>query len=164
MIVISVRDNGNGIPDTIKEKIMQPFFTTKPTGEGTGLGLSTSMAIIKSHGGFCNVYSELGKGTRFTIYLPAGVATTPENPPGKSMALPRGNGETVLVVDDEEPLPLNRLDPHLLGEKGVLEVGRVVDPRRQQDDRRRAARCRPRREAARVLQQLAAAPVDGRHP
>ncbi len=68
--LITVEDNGNGIPQAIVDKIFQPFFTTKPTGQGTGLGLSLSYDIIKAHGGTLNVESEEGKGTRFTINLP----------------------------------------------------------------------------------------------
>jgi signal transduction histidine kinase len=69
-IQISVTDNGHGIPSEIADKIFQPFFTTKPTGEGTGLGLSLSYDIIKAHGGEISVESEGGKGTEFIITLP----------------------------------------------------------------------------------------------
>ncbi|MBS1525724.1 MAG: tetratricopeptide repeat protein [Bacteroidetes bacterium] len=69
-ILISVKDNGNGIPDPIKDKIMQPFFTTKPTGEGTGLGLSLSYDIVKVHGGEITVESQEGVGTDFKVLLP----------------------------------------------------------------------------------------------
>jgi signal transduction histidine kinase len=70
-IEIRVNDNGNGIPDTVKDKIFQPFFTTKPTGEGTGLGLSMSYDIItKGHGGKIDVESEPEKGTEFIIIIP----------------------------------------------------------------------------------------------
>jgi signal transduction histidine kinase len=72
MIIISVKDNGNGIPDAIKEKIMQPFFTTKPTGEGTGLGLSLSYDIVKAHGGSLTVDSANNEHTKFIINLPIG--------------------------------------------------------------------------------------------
>ncbi|WP_113922417.1 ATP-binding protein [Cognataquiflexum aquatile] len=68
-IEVVVKDNGSGIPDSIKEKIFQPFFTTKPTGQGTGLGLSLSYDIVKAHGGEIKVESEIGKGTTFTILL-----------------------------------------------------------------------------------------------
>ncbi len=64
-------DNGGGIPDAIKETIFQPFFTIKPTGQGTGLGLSLSYDIIKAHRGEIKVESESGEGTRFIIQLPA---------------------------------------------------------------------------------------------
>jgi len=71
MLVITVKDNGTGIPDEIKEKIMQPFFTTKPTGEGTGLGLSLSYDIVvKAHGGKLDIESKEGEYTIFTIRLP----------------------------------------------------------------------------------------------
>ncbi|NNF36664.1 MAG: hypothetical protein HKN68_21360 [Saprospiraceae bacterium] len=69
-IQITVSDNGPGIPDDIKDKIFQPFFTTKPTGEGTGLGLSLSYDIIKAHGGELKVRSKVGEGTIFKIILP----------------------------------------------------------------------------------------------
>jgi len=69
-IEIRVKDNGIGIPETIKDKIMQPFFTTKPTGEGTGLGLSLSYDIVKAHGGTINIETEEGNGATFIISLP----------------------------------------------------------------------------------------------
>lgn len=69
-VLISVQDNGNGIPDSIKEKIFQPFFTTKPTGQGTGLGLSLSYDIVKAHGGELKVESKEGQGSTFSIELP----------------------------------------------------------------------------------------------
>jgi two-component system NtrC family sensor kinase len=69
-VEISVQDNGPGIPDSIKEKIFQPFFTTKPTGSGTGLGLSLSYDIIKAHGGDLDVVSNEGEGSEIIIKLP----------------------------------------------------------------------------------------------
>jgi len=70
-VVIKVKDNGVGIPDTIKEKIMQPFFTTKPTGEGTGLGLSlTYDMVVKGHGGSIQVDSVEGEESEFIVTLP----------------------------------------------------------------------------------------------
>jgi len=100
-VVISVIDSGMGIPTDVIDKIFEPFFTTKGIGKGTGLGLSTVIAIVKSHGGFVNVYSEPNQGTTFKIYLPA--QTVPASPQQEMVpvSLPRGNGETVLVVDDE---------------------------------------------------------------
>jgi two-component system NtrC family sensor kinase len=69
-VLITVNDNGNGIPQTIVDKIFQPFFTTKPTGQGTGLGLSLSYDIVKAHGGEIKVESRDGEGTEFIIQLP----------------------------------------------------------------------------------------------
>jgi signal transduction histidine kinase len=69
-----VKDNGNGIPESIKEKIFQPFFTTKPTGQGTGLGLSLSYDIVKAHGGELRLETRAGEGSAFHIHLP----TNPE--------------------------------------------------------------------------------------
>jgi two-component system, NtrC family, sensor kinase len=69
-IQIIINDNGNGIPDSVKDKIFQPFFTTKPTGQGTGLGLSLSYDIVRAQGGEINVRSNEGEGTEFIIQLP----------------------------------------------------------------------------------------------
>ncbi len=69
-ILISVKDNGNGIPQKALDKIFQPFFTTKPTGQGTGLGLSLSYDIVKAHGGELKVETKEGEGTEFIISLP----------------------------------------------------------------------------------------------
>ena len=70
-VTITVKDNGSGIPHNIKDKIMQPFFTTKPTGEGTGLGLSLSYDIVvKGHGGNIETESREGKGSEFIVSLP----------------------------------------------------------------------------------------------
>jgi two-component system NtrC family sensor kinase len=70
-ISISVNDNGNGIPQKVVDKIFQPFFTTKPTGQGTGLGLSLSYDIVKAHGGEIKVETKEGEGSVFIIQLPA---------------------------------------------------------------------------------------------
>ena len=70
LVAISVSDNGNGIPQKIIDKIFQPFFTTKPTGQGTGLGLSLSYDIVKAHGGELKVETKEGEGTEFVIQLP----------------------------------------------------------------------------------------------
>jgi signal transduction histidine kinase len=69
-VLITVSDNGNGIPQKVVDKIFQPFFTTKPTGEGTGLGLSLAYDIVNAHGGELKVETHEGQGTEFTIQLP----------------------------------------------------------------------------------------------
>ena len=100
-VVLRVQDTGTGIPPEVLDRIFEPFFTTKELGKGTGLGLSTAMGIVRSHGGFITVESEPGKGTAFEAWLPASPqAHRPEAKPA-AMTLPRGQGELVLVVDDE---------------------------------------------------------------
>ncbi len=69
-VEIKVRDNGNGIPQKVIDKIFQPFFTTKPTGQGTGLGLSLAYDIVKAHGGELKVETREGEGSTFTVLLP----------------------------------------------------------------------------------------------
>lgn len=101
-VVIQVEDTGTGIKQDVLERIFEPFFTTKEHGKGTGLGLSTTQAIIKSHGGYIRVYSEVGVGTRFRVYLPAPAESASAEDCELTAELPRGQGETVLVVDDEE--------------------------------------------------------------
>jgi PAS domain S-box-containing protein len=100
-VYLQIEDSGAGIPPKILEKIFDPFFTTKEVGKGTGLGLSTSLAIIKSHGGFIRVYSEPGKGTKFTVYLPAQTEASDIAVAEIAVEIPRGNGELILVIDDE---------------------------------------------------------------
>lgn len=100
-VTVEVEDTGSGIPPEIMDRIFDPFFTTKELGKGTGLGLSTSLAIIKSHGGFLRVYSDPGDGTRFRIYLPALTEPGWASVDSPQSELPKGKGETVLVVDDE---------------------------------------------------------------
>ena len=101
-VLLQVRDTGLGIPPEIREHIFDPFFTTKEIGKGTGFGLATVHSIVKSHGGFVNVESEIEKGSTFNIYLPADPAqrTVVTSPPFP-VELPHGRDELVLVVDDE---------------------------------------------------------------
>jgi two-component system cell cycle sensor histidine kinase/response regulator CckA len=103
-LLVTVSDTGMGMPQEVLEKLFQPFFTTKEHGKGTGLGLSTSLNIVKTHGGFITVDSRVGEGTRFRIYLPSlsPVAGVEEEP--KLARLPTGNGEGILVVDDESSI------------------------------------------------------------
>jgi CheY-like chemotaxis protein len=104
-LYISVADSGIGMPKTIIHKIFEPFFTTKALNKGTGLGLSTVMAIVKSHNGVIDVYSDPGKGTTFTLYLPAMENPSEASPKSaREIAMPYGNGQTILVVDDESAI------------------------------------------------------------
>jgi PAS domain S-box-containing protein len=98
---VTVIDTGQGISPEVQERMFEPFFTTKELGRGTGLGLSTTMAIVKSHGGFLTVVSGVGQGTSFGVYLPANLGASAAEAPAKQARLPRGSGELVLVVDDE---------------------------------------------------------------
>jgi PAS domain S-box-containing protein len=101
-VLIQVTDSGCGIPQVIIDRIFEPFFTTKELGKGTGLGLSTVMGIVRSHGGFVNVYSEVGKGSVFKVYLPALLESVEEGRrESEAEKFPRGNGELIMVVDDE---------------------------------------------------------------
>jgi PAS domain S-box-containing protein len=103
-VVISVADTGPGMTPEIQSRIFEPFFTTKEMTKGTGLGLSTALTIVKSHGGFINVYSELHKGSHFTLYLPAVDMPGAADAAALQTNLPLGHGETILVVDDEESI------------------------------------------------------------
>lgn len=99
--LISATDTGAGMDKKIMEKIFEPFFTTKEVGRGTGLGLSIVYGIIEQHNGYINVYSELGKGTTFKIYLPIIKSDVKETESAVSTAL-TGGTETVLVAEDNE--------------------------------------------------------------
>jgi two-component system, cell cycle sensor histidine kinase and response regulator CckA len=101
-VCISVTDDGEGMLPEVRDRIFEPFFTTKELGRGTGLGLSTSAGIIKGHGGFVRVDSEPGAGTTFRVYLPAAVDVAAPMEQPHAEARPRGRGELVLVVDDED--------------------------------------------------------------
>jgi two-component system, cell cycle sensor histidine kinase and response regulator CckA len=98
-VVITFRDTGTGILPEHIDRIFEPFFTTKALGEGTGLGLSTVMGIVKKHNGFVTVMSEVGQGTQFQVFLPTVKGT--ETEPAEHPALSQAQGELILVVDDE---------------------------------------------------------------
>ena len=100
-VLLQVTDTGHGMPPEVRERIFEPFFTTKELGKGTGIGLATVHTVVKSHGGFLNVESEVGRGTTFKIYLPADPTLRAEDPASVPIELPRGRNELVLVVDDE---------------------------------------------------------------
>jgi PAS domain S-box-containing protein len=103
-VVITVSDTGPGMSAEIQSRIFEPFFTTKEMSKGTGLGLSTALTIVKSHGGFINVYSEQHKGSQFSLYLPALASRGSADANMLQTDLPVGHGELVLVVDDEESI------------------------------------------------------------
>lgn len=100
-VVFTVTDTGTGIPADIFDKIFDPFFSTKEIGKGTGLGLATVQGIVTSHGGYVTVYSEVGRGTTFKVYLPAAPDANLQTITQTNPSLPRGNGEIILIVDDE---------------------------------------------------------------
>ena len=100
---LAVSDTGCGMEKSILDKIFEPYFTTKPKGEGTGLGLSVVHAIVKNHGGAITVYSEPGKGTTFHVYFPE-QAKSAQKSAGKELPPIRGGSERILVVDDEQAI------------------------------------------------------------
>lgn len=103
-VSLSVSDTGTGMPPEVRAKIFEPFFTTKGEGKGTGIGLATVVRIVKSHGGFLRVESEVGRGTAFEIFIPHATEVVPPTTAKTEETLPRGHGEWILVADDEQAL------------------------------------------------------------
>ena len=101
---LTVSDNGSGIAPEILPKIFEPFFTSKPVGKGTGLGLATVFGIIQQHQGWINVYSEVGQGTTFRIYLPRLAGNIVLKSASPMLAALRGGPETILLAEDDPAL------------------------------------------------------------
>jgi signal transduction histidine kinase/CheY-like chemotaxis protein len=102
-VLIAVSDTGTGIPETIRDKIFEPFFSTKDVGKGTGLGLSMVYGFVKQSGGNIKVYSEEGHGTTFRIYLPQAGHAQSERPAVETpQAAPASGNEIVLIVEDDD--------------------------------------------------------------
>ena len=115
-VCLSVGDTGCGIPPENLPRIFEPFFTTKDVGKGTGLGLATVFGIVQQHQGWINVYSEVGRGTIFRIYLPRLAAKSGQESGQPALATVRGGKETILLVEDEGAL---RSSMH----KALLQLG-----------------------------------------
>ena len=100
-LMLAISDDGCGMDDETIAHIFEPFYTTKGMGEGTGMGLATVYGIVKQNGGFINVYSELEKGTTFRVYLPRSTSDIEESSPVEMKEEISGQGETILVVEDD---------------------------------------------------------------
>jgi two-component system cell cycle sensor histidine kinase/response regulator CckA len=103
-VMVAITDTGGGMTKETQRRLFEPFFTTKPAGKGTGLGLSTTYGIVKQSKGYIWVYSEIGRGTTFKVYLPQsnGRAVAPAPTPATASAAPFGApSQTVLLVEDE---------------------------------------------------------------
>jgi CheY-like chemotaxis protein len=105
-VLLAVSDNGSGMPPEVLEHALEPFFTTKEVGKGSGLGLSMVYGLVKQSGGTVQLYSEIGQGTTVSIYLPAIEAETDTRLDACSGETPPhpGQGQTILVVEDEVPV------------------------------------------------------------
>jgi signal transduction histidine kinase/CheY-like chemotaxis protein len=112
-VVLTITDTGVGMTPEVKERIFEPFFTTKKAGQGTGLGMSTVFGIIKQMSGHIHLYSEVGRGSVFKIYLPSCSKVVEEKPAASSLILPRGS-EAILIAEDDpvvRQLMLDTLTP-----------------------------------------------------
>ena len=101
---LAVSDTGAGMDKATKDKIFEPFFTTKPAGEGTGLGLSIIRGLVREQNGFIDVESEVGEGTKVSVYLPSAAQPQEAAPAEVVEEKPQGGAETILLIEDEEAL------------------------------------------------------------
>jgi len=122
-VLITVSDTGIGMNEKTREKIFEPFFTTKEFGKGTGLGLSIVYGIIKQHGGHINVYSEVGKGSTFKIYLPLIKKTQVEEERHEVPVTPAVGTETILIAEDNEEV--RTFTRHVLERNGYTVIETV---------------------------------------
>jgi len=137
-VKVSITDTGVGMDEATKQRAFEPFFTTKGMGRGTGLGLASTYGIIKNHGGTINLYSEKGKGTTFTIYLPA----SEKVPIEEKMILGEvlGGTETILFIDDQDIIikvgkeMLNALGYKVLLAKSGKEALEVFEKNKEKID------------------------------
>ncbi|MGH9421702.1 MAG: ATP-binding protein, partial [Thermoanaerobaculia bacterium] len=125
-VMIAVTDSGDGMTREVREKVFDPFFTTKEKGKGTGLGLPSVYGIVKQSGGFVWVYSEVGHGTTFKIYLPKSEEVEPATPPAPTKNRQIGQ-ETILLVEDDEEV--RHVAVRVLTQNGyrVLEAANGAD-------------------------------------
>ena len=119
-ISIVIQDTGIGIAKNTLNQIFEPFYTTKTSSEGAGLGLASVYGIVRQNKGFINVYSKLGEGTSFELYLPRFVATEGAESSSKPQTIPQGNGELILLVEDE--IAILNLGRRLLETLGYVVV------------------------------------------
>lgn len=117
-MVIEARDTGTGIKPEVLERVFEPFYTTKPAGRGTGLGLATAHGIIRDAGGAIDIQSVVGKGTTFAVYLAAKDQVEQDDGEVVTTPLPRGVGSSILLCEDEESV--RRLMTRLLERGGFL--------------------------------------------
>ena len=103
-VLLEISDTGIGMDKQTRERVFEPFFTTKGPDKGTGLGLSMVYGTVKQHNGFIHLYSELGKGTTFKVYLPAIEALPDAVAEKRREEIVRGGTETILVAEDEESI------------------------------------------------------------
>jgi PAS domain S-box-containing protein len=125
-VSLCVTDTGTGMTPEVRERAFDPFYTTKPLGEGTGLGLSMIYGFVRQSGGQVRIYSELGEGTTMCLYLPRHIGEAEADEAAEAFAAHPGHGETVLVIDDEAIVRMLIVD--VLAENGYAALEAVDGP------------------------------------